>query len=77
LLEAFVFHVNTFRWLLRLHNLVSAFTAPFAGRLIDLFGSRRVVLPMERINTELALQQAQFGFAPSHRELESWALSHK
>jgi MFS family permease len=28
-----------------LHNLVSAFTAPFAGRLIDRFGSRRVILP--------------------------------
>jgi MFS family permease len=28
-----------------LHNLVSAFTAPFAGRLIDRFGSRRIILP--------------------------------
>lgn len=28
-----------------LHNVVSAFTAPLAGRLIDRFGSRRVILP--------------------------------
>ena len=28
-----------------LHNLLSAFTVPFAGRLIDRFGSRRVILP--------------------------------
>src|SRR5690242_16164683 len=28
-----------------LHNLASAFAAPFAGRLIDRFGSRRVILP--------------------------------
>jgi MFS family permease len=28
-----------------LHNLVSAFTAPFAGRLIDRFGSRGIILP--------------------------------
>jgi MFS family permease len=28
-----------------LHNLVSACTAPLAGRLIDRFGSRRVILP--------------------------------
>src|SRR5215470_18844360 len=28
-----------------LHNLVSAFTAPFAGRLIDRLGSRTVILP--------------------------------
>ena len=32
-----------------LHNLVSAFTAPFAGRLIDRFGSRRVILPTTAI----------------------------
>ena len=28
-----------------LHNLASAFTAPFAGRLIDRLGSRTVILP--------------------------------
>jgi MFS family permease len=48
-LKAFTqeFHATraTVSFAFTLHNLISAFTAPFAGRVIDRFGSRRVILP--------------------------------
>jgi MFS family permease len=43
-----------------LHNLVSALTAPFAGRLIDRFGSRRIILPTTVIFGSLLILTLSF-----------------